>query len=561
MDIEKSEYTKREDSSLKSSSGGEKEVPEEYNQELHDPHHSETLHRGLKARQVSMIALGGAVGTGLIIGTGTALRRGGPLGLLLGYAFMGFVCYLVMVALGEMAAFLPHKKGFAGYATRFVDPAMGFALGWNYLMKYLIVTPNNINAAGVVVQYWTQKVHIAIWMVIFIAFIFIVNLLGVRVFGELEFWFSSIKVVALIGLILMGIIIDLGGNPLHDRIGFRYWNPPNGPMGKYLMDQVHDTPLATFLGFWAVLTNALFAYMGTELIGVTVGEAENPRRNIPMAIKQTFLRILIFYVGGVFVIGLIVPSTNDTLFTATKAKTGAAASPFVVATTLVGIKVLNHVINGAILLFVMSAANSDLYIGSRTLYGLAVEGKAPTIFKRVNRMGVPYPALIFCTLFCGLVFLNVSSSSSKVFTWFVNLVTTFGAITWMCICYSHIQFMRALKVHGKSRDNLPYKAPFQPWGSWFALIATGIVTFFKGFDTFMPFKTDTFITSYIAIPVFIVMYFGYKIMYKSKVYKPEEVDLVTGLKEIDDEERRYLEAHKQEDKGPRTRLQRFWDNL
>ncbi|KAF9559138.1 dicarboxylic amino acid permease [Agrocybe pediades] len=508
---------------------------------LEEPDAKDSLHRGLKARQISMIALGGAVGTGLIIGSGTALRRGGPLGLLLGYSFVGFVCYLVMVSLGEMAAFLPHKKGFAGYATRFVDPALGFALGYNYLMKYLIVTPNNINAAGLVVQYWTRtNPHIAVWMIIFIAFIFAVNLLGVRVFGELEFWFSSIKVIALIGLLLMGIIIDLGGNPHHDRIGFRYWRAPDGPMGKYLLDQVHDLPVSIFLGFWATLTNALFAYIGTELIGVTVGEAENPRKNIPIAIRRTFFRILVFYVGGVFVIGLVVPSTDDSLFVATKAKAGAAASPFVVATTLVGIKVLNHVINAAILIFVLSAANSDLYIGSRTLYGLAVEGKAPAIFKRVNRMGVPYPSLILCTLFCFLVFLNVSSSSAKVFTWFVNLVSTFGAITWMCISYSHIKFMKALKAQGRSRDDLPYKAPFQPWGSWFALIATLIITFFKGFDTFMPFKTDTFITSYIAIPVFFLLWGYYKLRHKTTVIAAKDVDLVTGLRTIDEEEAKFI---------------------
>ncbi|KAL0580237.1 amino acid transporter [Marasmius crinis-equi] len=614
MDSEKQPYSKAEDSSLKSSDSPEKN--EYYNEELEDPR-TKTLHRGLKARQVSMIALGGAVGTGLIIGSGTALQRGGPLGLLLGYAFMGFVCYLVMVALGEMAAFLPHKKGFAGYATRFVDPAMGFALGWNYLMKYLIVTPNNINAAGVVVQYWTQSVHIAVWMVSMNPFaiffwklkrapVFLVNLLGVRVFGELEFWFSSIKVIALIGLILMGIIIDLGGNPKHDRIGFRYWNPPDGPMGKYLLDQVHDLPLARFLGFWAVMTNALFAFMGTELIGVTVGEAENPRRNIPRAIRQTFFRILVFYVGGVFVIGLIVPSTDSSLFVATKAKTGAAASPFVVATTLVGIRTLNHIINAAILLFVMSAANSDLYIGSRTLYGLAVEGKAPRIFKRVNRLGVPYPALIFCTMFCFLVFLNVKSSGAKVFTWFVNLPcrrtyevnlgvrnvpgepTAQGGFLFghlvaagsnLDLGADAVSFTRSpnsaqllgcasvtaisLKVQGRSRDDLPYKAPFQPWGSWFALIATGIVLFFKGFDAFMPWKVDSFITSYIAIPVFIVLYVGYKLLYKTKPFAAEEVDLVTGLKEIDDEEQRFKAQHKaeMEQKGPRNRLQRIWDNI
>ncbi|KAG8933953.1 hypothetical protein FRC02_010888 [Tulasnella sp. 418] len=520
-------------------------------QEAHD-----TLHRGLKARQISMIALGGAVGTGLIIGSGTGLRRGGPLGLLIGYSFVGFVCYLVMVSLGEMAAYLPHKKGFSGYASRFVDPALGFALGWNYLMKYLIVTPNNINAAGVVIRYWdTQaKVHIAVWMTIFIALIFIVNLLGVRVFGELEFWLSSIKVLALIGLILMGIIVDLGGNPKHDRIGFRYWKDP-GVFSHYLK----EGGLGKFLGFWAVMTNALFAYMGTELIGVTVGEAENPRKNIPKAIKRTFWRILVFYIGGVFVIGLIVPSNDPNLFVATKAKTGAAASPFVVAATNFGIRGLNHVINGAILIFVMSAANSDLYIGSRTLYALAAEGKAPAIFKKVSKGGVPWPALLFCTAFCALVYLNTTSSAAQVFTYFVNLVTFFGATTWMCISLSHIRFMKALKVQGISRDQLPYKAPFQPWGSYFAFVVTAIITFFKGFDTFMPWNHKNFITSYIGAPVFLAMWLGYKLYHKTKVIPLEDVDLISGKKAIDDEEERYLAE--QAAKGPRTRWQRIWDAL
>ncbi|KAJ7197879.1 amino acid permease-domain-containing protein [Mycena rebaudengoi] len=170
--------------------------------DLNEPPPENSLHRGLSARQIRWCSWYRPH-----IGSGTALRRGGPLGIFLGYSFVGFVCYLVMVALGEMAAYLPHSKGFAGYATRFVDPALGFALGWNYLFKYLIVTPNNINAAGVVLAYW----HGA-WT-IFILFIMVVNFLGVRVFGELEFWFSSIKVLCLIGLLLMGIIIDLGTFP------------------------------------------------------------------------------------------------------------------------------------------------------------------------------------------------------------------------------------------------------------------------------------------------------------------------------------------------------------
>jgi len=292
---------------------------------------------------------------------------------------------------------------------------------------------------------------------------------------------------------------------------------------------------------------------------VTVGEAQNPRKNIPIAIRRTFWRILVFYVGGVFVIGLIVPSTNNDLFVANKSKVGAAASPFVVASTLAGIKVLNHVINAAILIFVLSAANSDLYIGSRTLYALAIEGKAPRIFRRVNRMGVPWPALILCTLFCGLVFLNVHSSSQRVFGWFVNLVSTFGAITWMCICYSHIRFMKALKVQGISRDSLPFKAPLQPFGSWFALVSTAIITLFKGFDTFIPFTQDTFVTSYIGLPVFVMFWGGYKIYYQTSVIPAHKVDLITGLREIDEEEKRFVAG--EEAKGSRSFAQRMWDNL
>lgn len=526
-----------------------------------DPREGDTLHRGLNARQISMISLGGAVGTGLIIGSGTALVRGGPLGILLGYSFVGAICYMVMCSLGEMSAYIPHKRGFAGYASRFVDPAVGFALGYNYLMKYLIVTPNNINAAGAVLQYWKggRSVNIGAWMIVFIAFIFLINLMGVRFFGEFEFWFSSIKVLTLIALILMGIIIDLGGNPKHDRLGFRYWRPPYGPMGQYLQTTIPNRSLTVFLGFWSTLINALFAYIGTELIGVTVGEAQNPRKNIPIAIRRTFYRILIFYIGGVFVIGLIVPRTNSNLFVANKSQTGAAASPFVVATTLVGIKVLNHVINGAILIFVLSAANSDLYIGSRTLYGLAVEGNAPSIFRRVNKMGVPWPALILCTSFCFLVYLNLSTSSQKVFGWFVNLVSAFGAITWMCIVWTHIRFMAALKKQGFSRDDLPYKAPFQPYGSWFALISTGIITLFKGFDTFIPFTTDTFVTSYIALPTFVAFWAGYKFWFKTKLIPLDKVDLISGKREIDEEEKKFLAE--QEALGPRSRWQKIFDSL
>ncbi|KAF9233829.1 dicarboxylic amino acid permease [Melanogaster broomeanus] len=505
---------------------------------LSDPDEHLSLHRGLKARQVSMITLGGSLGTGLIIGSGTALVRGGPLGLWFGYSFMGFICYLVMIALGEMGAYLPHKKGFAGYATRYVDPAFGFALGYNYLFKYFVQTTNNVNAAGAVVQYWTLSVPIEVWM------LFCINLLGIRVFGEFEFWFCSIKVVALVGLILMGLIIDLGGNPQHDRIGFRYWDPPYGPLGYYLINEVHNKKLSQFLGFWSTLTTALFSYIGTELIGVTVGETQNPRKNVPKAIKRMFFRIVVFYIGGTFVISL------TTLFVANSSKAGAAASPFVVATTLVGVRVINHVINAVVLIFVLSASNSDLYIGSR---------RSPRIFAKVNKRGVPWPALVLNTLVCFLTFLNASSSSSIAFGWFSNLIACFGAITWMCISYTHIAFMRALKAQGIDRNSLPYKAPLQPFGSWFALCFTGLVLTFNGFSTFLPFVSSSFITSYISIPIFVVLWVGYKVYFRTSTIPASEADLFTGKKEIDDEEEEFVAREKL--KGPRSRLQRIWDEL
>ncbi|GAA5913819.1 uncharacterized protein JCM6883_004006 [Sporobolomyces salmoneus] len=487
----------------------------------------EDLHRGLKARQISMIAIGGSIGTGLVIGSGAGLSRGGPVGLLIAYVVMGAMCFGVMCSLGEMATQFPHKKGFGGYATRFVDPSMGFALGWNYLLKYLVVTPNNITAGAIVVQYWTDKVPVAAWITIYIVGCFIVNCLGIEVFGEVEFWASFLKIITLTGLILVGIIIDLGGAGV-ERIGFRYWR--DQPFSHYIFQ--NDT--GVFLGFWSCMVTALFAYMGCELVGVTFGEAKNPRKTVPATIRRTFWRLLIFYVGSIFVVGLLVKATDPELLAATKKSTSAAASPFVLAIQRANIKILPDIINGAILLFVLSAANSDLYIGSRTLYALAAEGQAPRFFMRTNRWHTPYYSLLFCTAICCIAYMNVSSGSKKVFGYFTALVTIFGALTWMSILWSHIRFMKALKAQGISRDTLPWKAPFQPYFAWVCLIFVGIVTFFKGFDSFTPkFKHDSFITAYLGLPIYAFLYFGHKLYYKTRVIKPEEVDLVSGRKEFD----------------------------
>ncbi|KAK4045964.1 amino acid transporter [Microbotryomycetes sp. JL201] len=497
---------------------------------------NEDLHRGLKSRQISMIAIGFVRFVSL---DGTGLARGGPVGLFLGYAIMGAVCFCVMMSLGEMATYLPHKKGFAGYATRFVDPAMGFATGLNYLMKYLIVTPNNIVSGAIVVQYWTDVVPVGAWIAIYIVGIVLVNLLGIRVFGEVEFW--------------MSLVIDLGGAPNRERLGFRYWREQ--PFSYYIFD--NDT--GVFLGVWAVMVNALFAYMGSELVGVTFGEAKNPRKTIPKTIKSTLFRLVFFYVGATFCLGLIVKANDPELLRSLKESTGAAASPFVLAIRRANIRVLPDILNASILLFVLSAANSDLYIGSRTLYALAAENHVPRIFMRTNSRGTPFVALAFCSAFCCLSFMAVSSGSRQVFTYFVALVTIFGALTWLSILFSHIRFMQALKAQGISRDTLPWKAPFQPYAAWFAFIVTSIVTLFKGFDAFTPkFNHKTFITSYLGLPIYIALYFGYKFWHKTKIIPLHEVDLISGRREFDEDE-----AQENERRGSKPQnkniFRKIWD--
>lgn len=229
------------------------------------------------------------------------------------------------------------------------------------------------------------------------------------------------------------------------------------------------------------------------------------------------------------------PSNSPELLGALKRSNSAAASPFVVAIQLAGIKYLNHILNGAILLFVLSAANSDLYIASRTLHSLAVDGNAPRIFKRTLKSGIPHYALGLSSLFMALAYLNVTNSAATVFRYFVNLVTVFGLLTWISIQVSHIQFRRGLKAQNISPDTLPYKAPFQPYATWVALIASCIICFFKGYDTFLPkFNSTSFVTSYLGIPLYLLLIAGGKIYYgKDSRVQLLQMDLTSGVREFD----------------------------
>ena len=272
----------------------------------------------------------------------------------------------------------------------------------------------------------------------------------------------------------------------------------------------------------------------------------------------------------VFLLGMLVPYNSQRLLDGNKnGGTTAAASPFVVAIIISGIPALPAILNAAILIFVFSAANSDLYIASRTLFGLAHEGKAPKIFKWTDGRGVPVPALALSVLFCLLAYLGVNTSSYTVFGYFVNLVTMFGLLTWISILISHIFFVRARKAQNIPDSALAYVAPLGIWGSVGALMFSILILFFKGFALFAykktaakgthpKFDTNTFVTTYLGLPLYIILYFGYKIVMKSKLIKPEDADLYGGKARIDAEEAEFLAREAEKKGGPETKIERIY---
>jgi yeast amino acid transporter len=282
------------------------------------------------------------------------------------------------------------------------------------------------------------------------------------------------------------------------------------------------------------------------LIAVTVGEAQNPRKTIPRAIKLTFFRILFFYIFAVFLLTMCVPYNSKELIFANKQSTSAAASPFVVALKLAKINGLAGFLNGCILVFTFSAANSDLYIGSRTIYGLAVQGNAPRFLAYTDKRGVPYWSLAISASFCLLAMMATKAGSKVVFGYFVNLVTIFGLLTWISILVTHIFFRRARVAQGILDSQMPYVAPLGIAGSYFALFFCCLIALTKNFSVFVhdksygDFDYKNFITGYLGIPLYLIMIFGYKLWFKTKMVRPEEADFYSGKAAIDREEEEFL---------------------
>jgi amino acid transporter len=373
--------------------------------------------------------------------------------------------------------------------------------------------------------------------VLFIGIV-VINFFGVGIYGEAEFWLSMMKILAIVGLIILGIILDAGGGPNHDPIGFRYWRNP-GPFNSQTINGGADIiggDWGKFLAFWNVFVQAAFSFLGTEIVAVTAGEAANPRKNVPIAVKSVFFRLVTFYGLGILIISLLVPYDDPTLL-GNIGHGDASASPFVIAIERAGIHGLPSVINAVILLSAWSAGNSDMYASSRTLYALALEGKAPKIVRRCTKSGLPYVALIITSLFGFLAYLNVKEGTNvEVFNWLYNVSSITGLIAWSVILASYLKYFYGMKRQGISRDTLAYKAPFQPYLSWFGFVFVNLVILFNGYTVFLTgnWDTSTFFAAYITIPIFLACYLGWKYAKKTRWVTLDDMDFVTGSRELDE---------------------------
>ncbi|WP_313332522.1 amino acid permease [Comamonas sp.] len=461
------------------------------------------LRRDLKARHLSMIAIGGSIGTGLFVASGATIAQAGPGGALLAYGVIGLMVYFLMTSLGELAAFMPVSGSFATYGARYVDEGFGFALGWNYWYNWAITIAVDLVASQLVMAYWFPDVPGYWWSALFLMLMVALNAISVRGFGEAEYWFAAIKVTTVLVFIALGVAMIFG---------ILKGGPTNGVWGAIANWQVADAPFAG--GFAALIGVAMivgFSFQGTELIGIAAAESENPAKNIPRAVRQVFWRILLFYVLAIAVIGSLVAYTDPHLL---RNDVGdISVSPFTLVFEKAGLLSAAVIMNAVVLTSVLSAGNSGMYASTRMLYTLACQGMAPRIFGRLSRHGVPVMALLATTVMAGLCFFSFLFSPQTVYLWLLNLSGMTGFIAWLGIAISHYRFRKGFLAQGHQVSQLPYVSPWFPFGPIFAFVLCLVITLGQNYEAFLKDQIDWggVVATYIGLPVFLLIWWGYRL--------------------------------------------------
>lgn len=469
------------------------------------------VEHGLKTRHISMIALGGCIGTGLFMTSGSTIATAGPGGALVAYIAMGIMVCFLMTSLGELSTHLPTSGSFAEYSAKYVDPALGFAMGWNYWFNWAITVAVDISTVSLLVKYWLPHTPGWIWSLIVLIAIFLINALTVSAFGEVEYWLSIIKVITVIVFLIIGFAMIFGimNGP---AVGLKNFTYKDGPF------------VGGFPAIISVFLIAGFSFQGTELIGVTAGESENPSKAIPQAIKDVFWRILLFYILSIFVIAALIPYTSPNLLRA--ANGNIAVSPFTLVFKRAGLAFAASLMNAVILTAVFSSANSGMYASTRMLYSMAKDSDhyAPKFFQKTTKHGIPLAALCATTL-VSLATFATSIFGQKIYMWLVAASGLTGFIAWLGIAISHYRFRRAFVLQGHSLDELQYHAKWFPLGPIIAFVLSVIVICGQNINAFVKGDWKQIAVTYMSIPLVLILFFGYKWVHHTHLIPLDKVDV------------------------------------
>lgn len=432
---------------------------------------SSTLQRGLKNRHIQLIAMGGAIGTGLFLGSAQVIQSAGP-SIILGYAIGGLIAFLIMRHLGEMIVEEPVAGSFSHFAYKYWGKFPGFLTGWNYWILYVLVAMSELTAVAKYINYWWP--HIPAWTSVLFFFVVItaINLTNVKFYGESEFWLAIIKVAAVISMIVFGLYLlftaDVGSSISFSNLWSHGGFFPNG-----------------FSGLFYMLAFLMFAFGGIELIGMAAAEAKDPKKTIPKAINQVVFRILIFYIGSLTILLSLVPWNQLDLG-------GLDKSPFVMIFSQMGIGWAAHLLNFIILTAALSVYNSGMFANSRMLYSLAQQGNAPKVFAKTNKQGVPIPAVLLSALLIfGCVLLNYFVPEDAL-GHLMYVVVGALVLNWAMISITHLKYRRFVK-HANIKTSFP--ALWSPFSNYLVLAFIAVVLYIMW--------TQGFKESVMMIPIWI----------------------------------------------------------
>ncbi|KAL9941914.1 hypothetical protein D7B24_003900 [Verticillium nonalfalfae] len=502
---------------------------------------ADQLQRHLGNRQIQLIAIGGSIGTALFVSIGTGLQRGGPASLFLGYLTQSIVLACVSNGLAEMCVYMPISGAFIRFAGKWVDEAWGFMAGWNFFFYEAFLIPFEIAALNLVLGFWRDDIPEAAVCVGCIVLYALLNVVAVKYFGEAEFWLASGKILLILIVFTFTFVTMVGGNPDNDAYGFRYWKNP----GAFAAYQTTGD-LGRFQGYLAALYSACFTVVGPEYLSMVAGEAKRPRTYLKQGFKSVYWRFGFFFIGGALCVSIVLPYNDPDL---DNAGAGTAnGSPYVIAMKNMGVGVLPHVVNALLCTSIFSAGNAYTYCAMRCLYGLALQGQAPSFLKKCLSNGIPVYCFAVVMVFPFISFLQVSGDTAGVVTKLQSLTSASGLINYIVISVTYICFYRACEAQGLDRKTLPYTGWFQPYCAYIGVFWMTLMVLTFGYTTFLTGNWDTltFFSYYTMVFVAIISFTGWKLLKRSRIVRPHEADLIW--------ERPIVDAYEAKFSSPPTRF-------